>query len=246
MQSIHLPQSRSSSLLAGLGWVEHAFLPAGATPPAESTWAYQRHSAQVVLAEETTPAKSGDADGVIATDQCPVAVYTADCLPVLIADDRMHHVAAVHAGLKGALAGVLFSAVQRLIALGASAESLHIAIGPSIGPCCYELGHNILATIQSNSLLALPPPWHQQQPRNPQAIRPQATATTAGIWFDLPGLAVQMLRQMGIPAAQIEVLPVCTYCMAEPGSSYRRNTHFSDGYAARYSWIQRRDSVVTK
>ncbi|MCU5771789.1 polyphenol oxidase family protein [Erwiniaceae bacterium BAC15a-03b] len=238
MQNSPPPHSRSSALLAGLGWVEHAFLPAGATPPAEATWAHQRHSADVVLAEETTPAKSRDADGVIAVDQRAVAVYTADCLPVLIADDRMHHVAAVHAGLKGALSGVLYSAVQRLIALGATADSLYIAIGPSIGSCCYELGKEVL---EKMPLLGQPVRWHPQQPVNPQAVRPQAAGTTGGIWFDLPALAQQMLQQMGIPAAQIDTVPVCTYCMAEPQSSYRRNTHFAEGYAARYSWIQRQD-----
>lgn len=241
MHSPHPPHSRSSTLLAGLGWVEHAFLPSGAPPPEESAWAHQRHSADVVLDEQAIPVKSCDADGVIGITPRPVAVYTADCLPVLIADDRMRHVAAVHAGLKGALGGVLFSAIDRLIALGASAQSLHVAIGPAIGPCCYELGHDVLEEMQRNPLLKQTPPWHQQQPHNPQAIRPQAQANSQGIWFDLPGLARQMMRQRGIPDGQIETLEVCTYCMAEPRSSYRRNSHFAEGYAARYSWIQRRD-----
>ncbi|KOC87347.1 polyphenol oxidase family protein [Winslowiella iniecta] len=231
--------SRSSSLLAGLGWLEHAFLPAGAAPPDNSAFAHQRHSAAVVLDEQAVPAKSCDADGVIGVTTRPVAIYTADCLPVLVADDRMHHVAAVHAGLKGALAGVLFSAIDRLLALGARTDSLHFAIGPAIGPCCYELGHEVLDEMQNNALLRQTPTWQQQQPRNSRALRPQAEAHTQGIWFDLPGLARQMLHQRGIPAAQIEILEVCTYCMAEPHASYRRNTHFRDGYAARYSWIQR-------
>lgn len=231
--------SRYSSLLAGLGWLEHAFLPAGVAPPDNSAFAHQRHSAVVVQDEQAVPAKSCDADGVIGVTTRPVAVYTADCLPVLIADDRMHHVAAVHAGLKGTLAGVLFSAIDQLLALGARSDSLHIAIGPAIGPCCYELGHDLVDEMQNNALLQQTPPWQQQQPRNQRAVRPQALAHHQGIWFNLPGLASQMLQQRGIPAAQIEILEVCTYCMAERRSSYRRNTHFSDGYASRYSWIQR-------
>lgn len=235
------PHTRSSALLAGLGWVKHAFLPSGATPPDGSAFARQRHSAEVVLDEQAIPVKSCDADGVIGINSRPVAVYTADCLPVLIADDRMHHVAAVHAGLKGALAGVLFSAIDRLIALGASAESLHIAIGPAIGPCCYELGDDVLENMRRNPLLTQIPPWQRQQPLNPLAIRPQAQANSQGIWFDLPALARQMLQQRGIPANQIETLEICTYCVAEPRSSYRRNSHFSEGYDSRYSWIQRVD-----
>lgn len=232
---------RTSALLASLGWLEHAFLPAGMAPPEEAACGHQRHSPTVVMSEAAFPRKQCEADGVIATGSRPVAVYTADCLPVLIADTRHHHVAAVHAGLKGALVGVLSQAVNRLCALGATPDSLFVAIGPAIAPCCYELGEDMLRTITANPRVTAPQ-WSSTQPVNPHAVRPQARATNQGIWFDLPALGQQMLLDMKIPAAQIEVLPVCTYCSAESQSSYRRNGHFSDGYALRYSWIQRRAS----
>ncbi|GLR08161.1 hypothetical protein COO59_07830 [Mixta theicola] len=230
---------RKSTLLASLDWLEHAFLPAGMAPPEETACGHQRHTSTVIMSEEAFPRKQCEADGVIATDSRPVAVYTADCLPVLIADTRRHHVAAVHAGLKGALAGVLPQAVNRLFDLGATPESLFVAIGPAIAPCCYELGQDMLSTITTNPRVTAPQ-WSATQPVNPHAVRLQAQATSKGIWFDLPALGRQMLLDMKIPAAQIDVLPVCTYCNAEPQSSYRRNSHFSDGYALRYSWIQRR------
>ena len=231
---------RTSALLTSLGWLDHAFLPAGMEPPEAAACGHQRHSATVVMAEEAFPRRECEADGVIAIDSRPAAVYTADCLPVLIADARRHHVAAVHAGLKGALAGVLQQAVTQLYQLGATPESLFVAIGPAIAPCCYELGENMLNELSANPLVTAPR-WFSTAPRNQRAIRPQAKANTRGIWFDLPALGNQMLLDMKIPAAQIDVLPVCTYCTAEPQSSYRRNTHFSDGYALRYSWIQRRE-----
>ena len=53
-------------------------------------------------------------------------------------------------------------------------------------------------------------------------------------------LATQMLVDAGVPAAQIDNVGVCTYCMAESGSSYRFNTHTGSGYHSRYSWIRRR------
>lgn len=230
---------RRSSLLDTLGWVDHAFQDAGVPPPSDAAYGHQRHSATVVLDHENVPAKSCVSDGVIGVTTRPVAVYTADCLPVLIADARQHHVAAVHAGLKGALAGVLFSAVERLKALGATNDSLFVAIGPAIMPCCYELGEDILSEIQQNRYLQQPPRWEVEQPHNIRTVRPQAQARQQGIWFDLPGLGRQMLMQMGIPAAHIELLNICTYCMAETGSSYRRNTHFDSGYHSRYSWIRR-------
>ena len=230
---------RTSALLASLGWLDHAFLPAGMAPPEESAYGHQRHSATVITSEEAYPPKQHEADGVIAADLRPAAVYTADCLPVLIADARQHHVAGVHAGLKGALAGVLKQAVERLLASGATPDSLFVAIGPAIAPCCYELGEDMLHTITASPHVRAPR-WFTTQPVNPHAVRPQAQATQQGIWFDLPALGQQMLLDMKIPAAQIERLPVCTYCSAEAQSSYRRNGHFADGYALRYSWIRRR------
>lgn len=234
---------RTSALLSSLSWLEHAFLPAGMAPPAESAFGRQRHTASIITAEEAFPPKIREADGVIANGSRPVAVYTADCLPVLIADTRQHQVAAVHAGLQGALAGVLPQAVARLIRGGATPESLYVAIGPAIAPCCYELGDEALNNILTNPL-ATAPRYFSSQPRNVRAVRPQAQAARRGVWFDLPELGRQMLLDMQIPAAQIEILPVCTYCCAEPRSSYRRNTHTSEGYDLRYAWIRRRNSEV--
>lgn len=231
---------RYSKKLAALGWLEHAFLPAGTPPPDPCAFAHQRHSAVAVEAERAIPPKSVEADAVISRGELAVAVYTADCLPVLIADHRHRQVAAIHAGLQGALAGVLFSAVERLISQGARPDDLWVAIGPAISPCCYELGEDRLAVVQANPRVQQPVRWHRDRPLNPLAVRPQAVQQQQGIWFDLPQLGKQMLEQQGIPAAQIDLLNVCTYCMAEPHSSYRYNSHHGTGYASRYAWIRRK------
>lgn len=229
-----------STLLDALPWLDYAFQPAGQPVPTDAAYGQQRHSAQVVLATQNLPPKSCESDGVIGENQLPVAVYTADCLPVLFADSAQHQVAAVHAGLKGTLSGVLNSAIDGLLKRGACTETLHVAIGPAIGPCCYELGKDLVTQMQQRAdLPALQ--WASEQPRNSAAIRPQARAHHQGVWFDLPHLARGLLLQRGIPAEQIEVLNVCTYCMAESGSSYRYNTHFDSGYQSRFSWIRRRD-----
>ena len=228
-----------SALLESQSWLEYAFQPAGQPAPAAAAYGQQRHSARVVLAGQNRPPKRCESDGVIGDDHQPVAVYTADCLPVLFADAKTHQVAAVHAGLQGTLGGVLNSALDQLLAGGATPASLLVAIGPAIGPCCYELGVDRIAQMQQRTdLPALS--WSQQQPHNPLAIRPQAQAHHAGVWFDLPQLAYGLLLQRGIPATQIDRLEVCTYCMAEAGSSYRYNTHFDSGYQSRFSWIRRR------
>ncbi|WLS78420.1 polyphenol oxidase family protein [Erwinia pyri] len=235
-----MPQPYYSPLLSRLTWLEHAFQVAGERPPEESIYNQQRHSATVVLDTEALPVKSREADGLIGTGTRPVTVYTADCLPILIADIRHKQVAAVHAGLNGALSGVLVNTLRLLIERGATPESLIVAVGPAIGPCCYELGEERLARIgQETPDIAPLLAFTSSQPTNPKALRPQAVATTQGEWFDLPLLAKRVAMREGVPEAQIELSQICTYCMAEEKASYRRNTHFDHGYQQRFSWIRK-------
>jgi len=232
----------SSPLLSRFDWLEHAFQPAGERPPAETIYNQQRHSSRVILSEAALPVKSVEADGLIASDNRPVAVYTADCLPILLVDTQQQQVAAVHGGLKGILGGVLINAIHQLCERGATPESLYIAIGPSIGPCCYELGHDLIARAEQDDphQLSALMSWSRQPEHNSAAIRPQAQSTTEGVWFNLPLLAKRIAQREGVPEAQIELSGICTYCMAEEQASYRRNTHCQHGYQQRFSWIRRK------
>jgi len=239
-EEFHMGIRVRSTLLDALEWVDYAFQPAGEAPPDDVAYGHQRHSATVVDDEANVPPKSCESDGIIGLGARPVAVYTADCLPVLIADTQQRRVAAVHAGLKGTLAGVLERAVVRLCETGSSPDGLYVAIGPAIAPCCYELGEEMLSAVAPTLSGSQPPCWQREQPHNPLAVRPQAKATRNGVWFDLPQLATLRLIEAGVPAANIENVSFCTYCMAETGSSYRRNTHFNSGYQSRFSWIRRR------
>ena len=76
-----------------------------------------------------------------------LGVFVADCIPVLIADPRTGAVAAVHAGWRGTVAGVVPAAV-RALARPSSArapDDLRVAMGPAIGPCCFEVGAEVVA-----------------------------------------------------------------------------------------------------
>ena len=235
--SLSSSAGQQSPLLLSLGWVKHRFLPAGQRPPDNTAYALQRHTATVCLAESNFPPKQSVADALFSHYGQPVAVYTADCLPVLIASEKTHQVAAVHAGLKGTLAGVLQQTLNRFFLEGSAAADLHIAIGPAIGPCCYELGLPMMEEVNASPFVTGPVPGAFQPAANPRALRPTAPSTQPAYWLDLPALATQMLLREGVSASRIDNLNLCTYCMAEPGASYRRNTHTAEGYQLRFSWI---------
>jgi YfiH family protein len=103
-------------------------------------WAFvnQVHGADFVLA--THSGRLGDADAILAARPgLPVAVATADCVPIVVEADGA--VAVVHAGWRGALAGVLPAALEALQSIGCAPQ--RAAIGPAIGPCCYEVGKEV-------------------------------------------------------------------------------------------------------
>jgi len=120
-------------------------LAAGGRPIFFATQVHGREVARVVQGTTPEALMAIEADAVFTTlPEAPVGVYVADCVPILIADERTGACAAVHAGWRGTVAGVLAAAVARLVAdAGARAADLRVAIGPSIGPCCFEVGPEV-------------------------------------------------------------------------------------------------------
>ena len=105
---------------------------------------YQTHSA-VAHVLDRAPAAAPDGDGVVtATPGLICAALHADCAPVLIADAQARIVAAVHAGWRGALGGVVASAVEAMRRLGGDPARMTAAVGPCIGQASYEVGVDFL------------------------------------------------------------------------------------------------------
>ncbi|WP_088288957.1 polyphenol oxidase family protein [Kineosporia sp. A_224] len=130
-----------------------------------------------------------------------VAVVVADCVPVLLADPAAGVVAAAHAGRPGLLAGVLESTVEAMVARGAVPASIRVALGPSAGPCCYEV---------------------PEQMRDDAAARvPETAATTrAGTpAIDLRAGCAAVLRRAGV--GSVRTVGGCTID-DESFYSYRR------------------------
>jgi len=107
-------------------------------------WAFvdQVHGSTVLRVEDPGPA--GAADGLI-TDRpgLPMTVATADCVPIILEGNRS--VAVLHGGWRGIAAGIIEAGLDAMRALGDT--PLRAAIGPSIGPCCYEVGDEVRSAV---------------------------------------------------------------------------------------------------
>ncbi len=107
-----------------------------------SDWAFVRQVHGTAVVEASEPGPQGEADAVFTRRAgLPVAVATADCLPVALHGDGV--AAMVHAGWRGAAGGVVPAARAALEQAGTPAT--RAAIGPGIGRCCYEVGPEVLA-----------------------------------------------------------------------------------------------------
>ena len=166
----------------------------------------QVHGSRVVIARASTPPDE-EADAIVSLGPGVAAcVAVADCVPILIGDPRSGAVAAVHAGWRGTLARVAARAVEALAReAGAAPGDLLAAIGPAIGPCCYDVSPDLA-----------------QYFRDDLGAR-VADVRTGGCRVDLWLANELVLRQSGVCRERIEVLGRCTAC--EPGAffSHRRD-----------------------
>jgi YfiH family protein len=164
---------------------------------------HQVHSDSIIAAEGRSGCL-GEGDGLVEnTPGVSVAVKTADCIPVLIVDPRNRAVAAVHAGWRGTVRNIAARAVAEVHSKFSShAKDLHVAIGPGIGKCCYEVG-----------------PAVGQQFRDYDTT---LSDITHAVHLDLAELNRRQLSEAGVPAAQIYTALLCTRCHSE-FHSYRRD-----------------------
>ena len=178
---------------------------------------WQVHGADVRVVqtrEEAKPAENGRGDtifcDVIVSDVKEVlaGVKTADCVPILLGDPVTGAFAAVHAGWRGTLATAVIVAVERLAnEYDARPEDLRVAIGASAGPCCYEVGSDVIDAFTSKFADG----------------DKLFTATRSGHAFvDLLKANRDQLISTGVQAERIHTAPICTMCRTDLFFSYRK------------------------
>jgi len=168
--------------------------------------ARQVHGDRVIVASEAHEPRE-DADAIAtAIEGVAACVSVADCVPLLLADPRSGAVAAVHAGWRGSLAGIAARAVAVLCErFGSRPEDLLAAVGPSIGPCCYEVDPGLASRFRSAFGEAV------------------ANAAPAQPRLDLWRANERSLRTAGLRPAHVEVVGRCTACEPERFFSHRRD-----------------------
>jgi len=153
------------------------------------------------------------ADAVVsATPGLVIGVLTADCAPVLFADAEARVVAAAHAGWRGALNGVVESAIREMERLGARRDRIHAAVGPCIGQDAYEVGPEFEA-----EFLKADAAYQTFFARESATARPH---------FDLSGFVLRRLREARI--AEAVSLATCTCENESLFFSYRRKTRLKE------------------
>ena len=193
----------------------------------------QIHS-DIVRVFSRAPVKVAQADAAISQRAgLLLAIQTADCVPILLADVRRHAVAAVHAGWRGTLARIVMKTLGRMQAeFGTKPGDVIAALGPAIGPCCYGVGPELaqafsgqfsgakewfegpfdrLATGEEpNPLpwLTMMPPGHEPPPE-----RVQLDLRAANRW---------QLVDAGVRLRNIAVSTLCTGCRSDLFFSYRK------------------------
>jgi hypothetical protein len=163
----------------------------------------QIHGATVVEAPwEGTPeadASTAAGPGLL------LGIETADCLPVLLVDPVRRAVSAAHAGWRGTAAGVAGKAALALVAAGSRPADLVAALGPSIGPCCYEVGDELRGAFG---------------PAGQTFFRPGPRGRPH---LDVRAANLRQLLTAGLREDRIHHIADCTACRPDLYHSYRRD-----------------------
>jgi YfiH family protein len=131
-----------------------------------------------------------------------LGILTADCLPIFIVDQKRKVIAAVHAGRQGTTLHIVPKVLEKMREVfECSAQDLLISLGPSIGPCCYEIDEKVFQ-----------PEW-----------QPFSTLKEKSKWMvDIAQINISQMKGQGIQEEQMSGIDLCTSCHNDLFFSYRK------------------------
>jgi len=171
-------------------------------------WAWQVHGADVAAVD--AGGFAGHVDALVTTVRgVPLAIFTADCLAIVLVDVEAPALALAHVGWRGTVRGATQAAVAALVAAGGRPERIRAAISPSIGPCCYEVDAPVIDAFAA----AYPDRWRGWM---------TPARDESHVMLDLWAANAALLGEAGVSAARVENPRVCTACHLDTFYSYRK------------------------
>lgn len=192
--------------LEELPWLEHGFgtrSSSGWPDASDLATLRQIHSDTAVVADHA--GCLGEGDALISNRPgVTLAVRTADCLPILMADPRNQVIAAVHAGWRGTVLGIVPKTVQMMQQrFGTRPEDLVVGIGPGIGACCFEVGPEVAVRFAP--------------------FFPERDDLSGRARVDLAETTCRQLRRNGVTMGHLASSGLCSCCQPDLFHSYRRD-----------------------
>lgn len=161
-----------------------------------------RHFGMGITRENLLP----ECDGVAVKEPGVTAVTIhADCNPIFFADKKGRAAGVCHAGWRGTYSNIVESIASRMSEAGVKTEDLLLAVGPSIGPCCFEVHEDVYQLFS-------------------ERYGKQVLEQRGGkLFVDLPGVLLMQMEALEIPPENVTLSGLCTYCNADLFYSHRRD-----------------------
>ncbi len=218
----------------------------------------QVHGSYVHIATEADlrpaygPGELIDADGYATNlPGVPLAIFTADCVPLLMQDPVHGVIAAVHSGWRSTAADIEESAITAMVKLGAVPSDIRVAIGPAIDRCCFEVGPEVVEAMDALLAKGSATAATVDEPMSADTVAAEASGALAEkeaagasgaarqfyeargekYMLDLRGVIRKRLLQLGVAPSHLELVGPCTMCHPELFWSHRY-THGERGSQA--------------
>ncbi len=189
------------------------------------------NTVHVACAKDARPAYGEgeliEADGYVTREKgLPLAIFTADCVPVLLEDVTAGVIGAVHCGWRSTVADIAQNAVKAMTHLGAEVKNIKVSIGPAIEQCCFEVGPEVIEAVEDLVGKSAARAYYtmaskEEGDKSVSKTAEYESVATDKFMLDLKGVVRCRFIQLGIEPHNIDPVGECTMCHPEKYYSHR-------------------------
>ena len=188
----------------------------------------QVHGVDVHAVTSASVGQRPAGDGMVTTEPgLTLGIYTADCVPILMADKQRHVIGALHAGWRGLIGGIVDAGLRAMTANGANVRDLSVAMGPSIGLCCFEVDNSLGERFVREV---------------PDAVGHRRAGLPGKAYLDLRGIVKSQFEHAGVDVQNIWSVGPCTKCESDKFFSRRAAGGKQTGLQLSFIGMTRRDA----